>query len=381
LSSRSDKHRLSAALIVKDESQFIDDCLASLVGKVDQIVLVDTGSRDDTLEKARKFSVEIYHFAWCDDFSTARNFAIDQATGAWILYIDADERFEVPDPSHVEAVLADDSKVAWNLRFHPRLGWTPYAEPRLFRNDPRIRFQGAIHESMQQGIKNVMRADGKETGTCELALQHVGYEDDQSRKNSRNIPLLTARLARDPGHLYSLWHLGECLRLAGDQDGAIAAWSRGTAVAQARLPGARRVDDSLSVLSLIKLKYKRGESVDDLLTQALTLYPDQLALCWMAATRAIELEEYETARPLLQRLAAIDADSFFDPQASYEKILFQYLAMEALALCHFREGRYTESARCYRLAARQHPDPRSCEVKAQLADLRAAKGPAPGLLV
>jgi tetratricopeptide (TPR) repeat protein len=374
LSPLSVKNRLSAALIVRDESQFIDDCLASLVGKVDQIVLVDTGSRDDTLEKARRFSVQIHHFAWCDDFSAARNFAIDQATGGWILYIDADERFEVPDPSHLEAVLADDSKAAWNLRFHPRLGWTPYAEPRLFRNDPRIRFEGAIHESMRGGITNVMLADGKQTGTCDLALQHVGYEDDQSRKNSRNIPLLTARLARDPEHLYSLWHLGQCLQLAGDQDGAIAAWSRGAAVAQSR--SVRRPDDSKSVLSLIKLKYRRGEPVDDLLTQALALYPDQLALCWMAATRALELGEHETARPLLERLAAIDADSFFDPHVSYDKTLFQYLAKDALALCYFRAGRFRESAQWYRLASLQHPDPRSCEVKAQLADRLAAKGPA-----
>jgi hypothetical protein len=71
-------------------------------------------------------------------------------------------------------------------------------------------------------------------------------------------------------------------------------------------------------------------------------------------------------------LAAIDADTFFDPRLSYEKILFQYLAKEALALCHFRARRYAEAAQFYRLAAKQHPDPRSCEVKAQLAELRAA---------
>jgi tetratricopeptide (TPR) repeat protein len=369
---RRTKNSLSATLIVRDESRFIEDCLKSLVGTVDEIVLVDTGSRDDTLEKARRFPVEIYHFEWCDDFSAARNFAVEQARGDWILYIDADERFDVADRAELEDVLADDGKTAWNLRFYPRIGWTPYAESRLFRNDPRIRFSGAIHESMRVGIRDVMQADCKGTGTCRLALQHVGYEDDQSRKNSRNIPLLKARLARDPDHLYSLWHLGECQRLAGDQEGAIGTWARGIAVAMSRRPDARRPDDSLSMLSLIKLKYRCGEPVDDLLQQAVALYPNQLALRWIAATRALERGDHEAARPTLEMLAAIDADSFFDPYLSYEKILFQYLAMEALALCHFRAGRYGDSARCYRRAARAHPDPQSCEVKAQLADLRAA---------
>ena len=347
--------------------------MASLAGVVDEIVLVDTGSVDDTLEIASRFPVQIHHFAWCDDFAAARNFAIDRASGGWILYIDADERLSVPDRAHLDDVLADDGKAAWNLRFHTRIGWTPYAEARLFRNDPRIRFRGAIHETMRPGIDEVCRADGKTIGTCRLSLQHVGYEDDQSRKNGRNIPLLRKRLEREPDHLYSLWHLGNCLRLAGDEEGAIATWMRGTAVAVARPRNGRRLDDSLSLLSLIKLKIHRGEPVDDLLQQAQDLYPEQLALRWIAATRALEVGDLEKARPLLESLSAIDSDTFFDPQISYEKTLFDYLAMEALALCHFRGQRYAEAAQCYRLAAQAHPEHRACEIKARLAEARMAR--------
>ncbi len=90
--------RVSAALIVRNELAFIDDCLKSLTGVVDEIVVVDTGSTDDTVEKARHFPVNLHTFKWRNDFSAARNYAIDQASGDWILYIDADERLEVPDP-------------------------------------------------------------------------------------------------------------------------------------------------------------------------------------------------------------------------------------------------------------------------------------------
>ena len=117
-----------------------------MAGIVDEIVVVDTGSTDDTIEKARRFPIKLHEFAWCDDFSAARNYAIEQASGDWILYIDADERLEVPDPAALREALADESKAGWRLRFYPRVGWTPYAELRLFRNDPRIRFKGVIHE-------------------------------------------------------------------------------------------------------------------------------------------------------------------------------------------------------------------------------------------
>ena len=119
--------------------------------------MVDTGSTDDTVEKARHFPVKLHSFQWRQDFSAARNYAIDQASGDWILYIDADERLEVPDRAVWHDIVADKGKAGWRLRFYQRVGWTPYMELRLFRNDPRIRFQGVIHERMQDGVDAVCR--------------------------------------------------------------------------------------------------------------------------------------------------------------------------------------------------------------------------------
>jgi hypothetical protein len=363
--------RLTAALIVRDEARVIEDCLKSLA-PVDEIVVVDTGSRDDTIARARRFPIRLHHFRWCDDFSAARNFALDQATSDWILYIDADERFTVPQPGMLAPLLADDSKVAWNLRFYPRLDWTPYAELRLFRNDPRIRFRGAIHESMRDGIADVARTDGKEIGDCDLTLQHVGYESDQGYKNARNIPLLRARLEREPDHLYSWWHLGECHALAGDDDAAIDAWTHGTQRARAVPAVERRLSDAQCAVSLIRLCLRRGNDVDELLRDALALYPEHLSLRWIEATRALEQGDLEAARPTLELMAGIDAESFYDRQISYDKAIFRHLAKDALALCHFRAGNFSEAARLYRLAAVHSPDREACEFKARLAEQRAA---------
>jgi tetratricopeptide (TPR) repeat protein len=363
---------VTAALIVRDEAEFIEDCLRSLVGNVDEIVLVDTGSRDDTIEIASRYPISLHHFAWCNDFSAARNFALDRASGEWILYIDADERLDIPDRSTYSQLLTDGRTAAWTLQLHPRIGWTAYSEMRLFRNDPRIRFQGAIHENLWPSINAVARVDGLTIGSCDVKLYHVGYEADQRPKNPRNIPLLRDALARDPDHFFCWWHLGECLRLAGDEDEAAEAWSAGIKRLRSLEPERLRLSHGLLYLALLKLKASRGEPVDDLTAEALKLFPTNLALQWMSARLAVERGDIASARPVLQRLAAIDGDVFFEPELAYDKAIFGHLSVELMALCEFRRGRFADAARLYRVASQTSPAPAACEIKARLAQLRAA---------
>jgi tetratricopeptide (TPR) repeat protein len=364
---------LSATLIVRDESGFIEACLASLAGVVDQIVIVDTGSRDDTIEKAKRFPIALHHFPWCGDFSAARNHAIACATGDWILYIDADERLQVPDLASLRRMLADPDKAAWRLRLHPRVGWTAYAELRLFRNDPRIRFHGEIHERVHGDVNAVCRSDGLQIGLSEVTLHHVGYEGDQTHKLGRNTPLLREYLAREPTRIYCWWHLGEMLRLQGDEQGARDAWRRGIEAVRAQPPGVTESSDSPPFVSLIGLQSDRNEPFDDLLRESLARFPTHLSLQWMAAKHAIETGDEEAARPILERLAAIEPETFFDPDIAYEKSLFSHLSREALAICHFRAGRFAQAARWYRAAAAAAPDPAACELKARLAQARSGQ--------
>jgi hypothetical protein len=361
--------RVSAALIVRDESAFIEACLESVAGIVDEIVVVDTGSTDDTIDKARRFPIELHRFQWCHDFSAARNFAIEQASGDWILYIDADERLEVPDRSIWRDIVADKRKAGWRVRFQPRVGWTPYAELRLFRNDPRIRFRGVIHERMHDRVKEVCVSDGLEIGLCDIALRHVGYESGQRHKISRNVPLLKNYLAKDPSRVYCWWHLGQMLLLGGDEAGAAEAWHNGIEAARTRGHEGPE-SDGMPFFSLLLLEYSRGTAVEDLLAEAVHLFPKHLALRWLACKHAIERGEGEIVRKDLEELAEIDPDSFSDLELSYDKKLFTHAIPESLALCHFRAGRFREAAEWYRRAARAAPDPQACEVRAQLAEAK-----------
>ena len=104
------KQTLSLCMIVKNEEKYLHDCLQSVCDIVDQIVIVDTGSEDKTIEIAKEFGAEIHHFDWVDDFSAARNESIKQATSEWILWLDADERLESLSKNEIQKILKPESK-------------------------------------------------------------------------------------------------------------------------------------------------------------------------------------------------------------------------------------------------------------------------------
>jgi glycosyltransferase involved in cell wall biosynthesis len=152
------KNLISAALIVRDEEKNIGACLESIAALVGEIVVVDTGSSDRSREIAAGHGARVIDYEWQDDFAAARNFAIDHATGEWILYIDADERVRPCDRRIVEGLLNEPGLYSCTVRFHPRTGFTAYPEHRLFRRDARIRFRSAIHETILPDLDRVVAA-------------------------------------------------------------------------------------------------------------------------------------------------------------------------------------------------------------------------------
>ena len=85
--------KISACVIVRDEEQNVGCWLDNMSKVADELVVVDAGSKDRTVELIREYGIEPHFFAWCDDFAAAKNYAISKATGDWILFLDADEYF------------------------------------------------------------------------------------------------------------------------------------------------------------------------------------------------------------------------------------------------------------------------------------------------
>lgn len=338
---------VSAAMIVRDEAHVLAECLLSIAPVVDEIVVVDTGSRDATRQIAGGLGARVVDFPWCDDFAAARNHALDHATGAWILYIDADERLRGADPSALRRKLDDAGLIAGTVRFHPRTGFTAYPEHRLFRRDPRIRFVGAIHETMMPGITALVASGLGRVGDSGLTIDHIGYDGDQSHKLDRNHGLLRKQIAADPTRPYLWWHLGAVERDLGRIEAAEAAWARGAALAAARDPAA--AEDALCAIELVKSRVARGADPWPLLEQAEAAYPGNWLLLWLRGKAFAAERRDAEAFEAFARLAAVDAAALVAPM-SYDVRLFGPFAAAEAGHCAFRLGRFADSAACYRQA-------------------------------
>jgi glycosyltransferase involved in cell wall biosynthesis len=100
--------KITLSMIVKDEEKYLRECLESVKDIVGEIVIVDTGSTDNTIKIAEEFGAKVYQFKWINDFSSARNFALSKSSGNWILYLDADERLSKKSVSELGKLTEQD---------------------------------------------------------------------------------------------------------------------------------------------------------------------------------------------------------------------------------------------------------------------------------
>lgn len=163
--------KLSLCMIVKNEQRWLESCLNSVNELVDEMIIVDTGSQDNTVEIAERFGAKVFHHPWSGDFSQSRNYSLGYATGDWILVLDADEKIAQDDAklirrlmerSRVDGFLLAQRSYLWNARvvssipnpkdYEEGRQYTHCLEVwvlRLFRNRTEIRFRGRVHELVE----------------------------------------------------------------------------------------------------------------------------------------------------------------------------------------------------------------------------------------
>jgi glycosyltransferase involved in cell wall biosynthesis len=200
---------ISVCLIVKNEERFIEKCLKSVSNVAKEIIVVDTGSTDNTLEIAKRYTDKIFYYQWDDNFANARNYAISLARYPFILSIDADEELQNPEELIKSLSNADPKVGGWlvnNISFSVRkqgTGFDTFATKllRIFRNHPNIRFEGVVHEQ----IHNSILANGFTIGNTEVTLLHYGYSlspEEMKNKQLRNLHLLLNALKSEPNSAY-----------------------------------------------------------------------------------------------------------------------------------------------------------------------------------
>lgn len=204
------KATLSVSIIAKNEENNIEACIKSLIALADEIIVVDTGSTDNTVEKAEALGAKVYHHRWNNDFADAKNAALEKCTKDWILVIDCDEVLSKEGCFEIKKLLNNDKIEGYYLKLINYIGTiainhTPSL--RLFRNNPKYRFKSKLHEQIYDSI--TLEKGDKCLISTNIELYHYGYDHnivDMSKKIQRNIQVLESfeAINKDSFYFYSL---------------------------------------------------------------------------------------------------------------------------------------------------------------------------------
>ena len=203
---------VSGFVIVQNGERTLERSLASLARVCDEIIVVDTGSTDATKEIAARFTgvdgsaVQIFDFVWIDDFSAARNFALEKCGGEWIIYLDADDEMSEESCATLQKILQKNSDdiPGYSIPYQYSSERILYV-PRIFRRELGLRFMMPIHEflNIPAGIQKRWRVCG------EVLVTHLKKSEDNTSSLTRNVAILSKALEResDSADINSLNHL------------------------------------------------------------------------------------------------------------------------------------------------------------------------------
>jgi len=359
---------ISVCMIVKNEERFLEQCLNSIKNLADEIIIADTGSTDRTKEIARKFTDKIFDYEWKNDFSEARNFSLSKATKDWILSIDADEVIspldfdkirnltEKPEANAYFSIWRDytneSGQIGWQSSekdIYPESkkanGYAAYSTVRLFQNFKGYKFQGKIHEIVENSIKeqkgtmflssivihhfgNIMRKKGeifdKKEKYSNMLKEKLSSEDDSGKEK-----------------FFVLFELARELMIKKDFDGAKDALEKSISFNP-------DFADSLSVLSSIKIMEKKFDEAETLLKRAVGLNPLDSDIHANLGVIYSEQGNFQKAVRKFGRaieLNSMDADNYFNLGIVYLRMKKKDKAMHFFEKAIELNPKYSERIR------------------------------------
>ena len=220
------KARVSLCMIVKNEEANLPSCLQPVADLVDEIIVVDTGSTDQTKECARRIGAKVFDFAWVDSFAAARNESLRQATGEWIFWLDGDDRLDEVNLQKLRRLLAElpDENNAymmcqWSAPDQMTGANLVVDQARLFRNLPKARWTYRVHEQIFVPLKE----NGAREVRTDIVIHHLGYQEPEmrQRKRERNLRLLRLEMEENPRDGFIYFNLANATMDAGRVEEAL----------------------------------------------------------------------------------------------------------------------------------------------------------------
>lgn len=347
--------KISLCIIAKNEEKNIRRCLQSVFGVVDEMIVIDTGSCDATSQIAQTFGAKVQSFIWNDNFSDARNVALDIATGDWILVLDADE--ELTKESGIIVRRATE-RVDVEGYFNKIINFTgneacPESSAdvvfRLFRNKPEYRFHNAIHEQ----ICDVISEQNNQTSYQfleDVVILHYGYLDNQLQekdKKKRNLLLLEKELMNCPTNSLVRFHYAVELYRMGENLSAAQEFEK--VLAKINL---QEVSYGAKLMRYIVLAYYGANELVSALTavkKGLALYPDYVDLYYYGGLIYFQLRDYGLAYDYFKKAIQSPAQpihyaTFYGLQGCRS---YYYLGQIAEKFCNEEQalGHYIDSLR------------------------------------
>ena len=333
---RVEGQTLSLCMIVKDEEEMLPRTLEAIKPAVDEMIVVDTGSTDRTVEIAESFGAKVLHHEWTGDFSAARNVSIEAASGDWIVWLDADEVLVAEDAGELRKLVGQTWREAFYL---VETNFTGDIEDgtavthnalRVFRNRPEYRFRGRLHEQMAHKLPGYLP---ERVGHTQVRVEHYGYLGvvrDKKDKARRNLELLERQSEEGLDTAYHKFNLGSEYLALGELEKArdllVASWTE-----MESEPNRAAFPYVPSLASRTVVALRETGRFDEAHRQAdagLEVFPGFTDLVFHQAGIARERGDLETARRLFERCLEMG-----DAPAKYSATVGcgSYLALMQLA--------------------------------------------------
>ncbi|MBF0431897.1 MAG: glycosyltransferase [Fibrobacteria bacterium] len=319
----------SLCMIVKNEEKVLGACLASAASLFDEIIIADTGSRDNTVSIAKSYGAKVVSFPWQDNFSLARNASLEPANGRWIMWLDADDVVPKHEVSRIRELLVGPADKAYGFMIQNSSdggkSGTVFNQIRLFPNRPDIRFSAPVHEQVLPAIETT----GIPVEYTSIKIFHTGYQNQEisRQKQIRNKKILEAQIAEGkPVTAVTYYTLGAACMDLGDHESALEWFMRSVELAEKTgtdphiiaagpaktasvLANLKRYNEALKVLDI-------GLKQNDVLPETVlvkaqieeVLGNTQEALKWY--TRLLDFTEKPVFLPVDYRLLKIKALEF-----------------------------------------------------------------------
>jgi glycosyltransferase involved in cell wall biosynthesis len=333
---------LSLCMIVKDEESCLARCLESVKGLVDEMIVVDTGSTDKTVEVAKSYGAKVYRHPWENDFSKHRNQSLSYATGEWIFQLDADEALFMEDRDLLRDTIKAGEADYYHLRFYDMkkdgsIHGTFYLI-RLFRNGMGMCYERKVHNQLCPQGRGAYSA---------IRIRHYGYDlspEKMEAKHIRTTTLLKQMLAANPEDAYSIYQLSSSYSLHHEYDKAVAYGEEALAVMHRKQ---LRNSYFLTVFHTVSHGYYalgRTSDAERTCLEALDFFPMHPDMCHLLADiyfRGRSFDQYKAiAARYLSIYEAIEKDPAIVGGFFCHSLTKRYEIYFGLACVHFLEKNF-----------------------------------------